>query len=92
MLGTDLAEEISGKFLHSYIRTCQQYVPRATSVTPIGQGRNQAGAQSDLDLAAEPWSRNVRMYESRPFILSQTLDAATGSKDLRTFLRSYADC
>jgi len=32
------------------------------------------------------------MYESRPFILSQALDTATGNKKFRTFVRSYADC
>src|SRR5450759_936195 len=80
---------------NSYIRTFvhvihRHYVPRAASVTPIGWGRNQAGAQSDLDLAAEPWSRNVRMYESCPFTLSPSPRYGHGKQGLsyiRTFLR-----
>jgi len=59
MLQADLAEEISAKFLHSYIRTCQQYVPRATSVAPIGQGRNQAGCAVGPRSCRRAWSRNV---------------------------------
>ena len=94
MLGADLAAEISAKFLHSYIRTCHPSAVRTPGRIRYADrpGQKPGGCESDLDLATVPWSTNVGMYESHPFILSQALDTGTGNKNFRTFVRSYADC
>src|ERR1035437_2612845 len=63
--------------------------------TPIGQGRNQAGCAVGPRSCCRAWSRNVGMYESRPFTLSPSPRYGHGKQEfsyILTFLRSYADC
>ena len=57
MLRADLAEEISGKFLHSYIRTFPHIGSTCPGPHPLRlsvRAETRRGAQSDLDLAAGP--------------------------------------
>jgi hypothetical protein len=92
MLRADSAAEISGKFIHSYIRTRHTSALRAPGRIRYAYRLGAETRRVRSWTSILPPRSGVRMYESRPFILSQTLDAATGNKNFRTFVRSYADC
>jgi hypothetical protein len=87
--------EISGKFLHSYIRTRHTSALRAPGriryAYRLGAETRRVRSRTSILLP----SPGVGMYECTnparsPF--PQALDTGTGNKDYLTFVRSYADC